>query len=186
MQPEEVERFLDSGAWRIDPQRCKTLRACSDLLGRLPDDVLELIVNGRKIILFAPQASRVALVAPYCSTWHVAASGQGVIAVDGRAIEGGGDSAEITILEHRVCWIYVSPSLENYSYPMILAALIETVAYAFLRVIATGAEIDLKGEGWKAIRQATDVRSIAERWGFEREIEVLRRRENKPNCSRPN
>src|SRR6478736_7743383 len=62
----EIHYFLvqQNGYWELDSDRPNTLRACWEVLCRLPSDVTEDIMYGDPIVLIAPSRSCWALARP--------------------------------------------------------------------------------------------------------------------------
>jgi hypothetical protein len=61
--PKRILPFVrDSGVWIFHPSREKTRSACIEILGRLPGNVLDFIVDSRRLILIAPASGRAGCV----------------------------------------------------------------------------------------------------------------------------
>jgi len=121
---ERIERFLDSGPWRIAADRPQARRAVSEFLGGQPDEVLDKLFAEARVLVIAPARELPACVVPYACKCDLP---EQFISIP------------VVVLDQR---------LEILPWPDARRVVFEMLAYAFARVAGLG-----ESEAWQVAQQ---------------------------------
>lgn len=132
----EILQFIrENRAWHFDATRARTRRACTELLGRLPLPVSDLIVARKRLLLTAPAFGLAGTVNPY-------------------VVELAPGEKEL-----RLQTIYLAPILENSSPRMIVGFTVKCIAVALRAVLSSDTSAEELVDAWgfgRDLRQASD------------------------------
>lgn len=153
---ERITQFLEDTYWMIDPTRRRTSDAYEAVLMRLPDDILDAIVDEQAVLVFAP-GSEWGHAYPYTLYPQLKPLPPVPSISDHVNAEGG----QRYYAEAKTSVVYLSPELESQEPAVVQAVITHEIAHGMTR--------NLFGD--ESERQAD---SLVQEWGFGVELAALR------------
>lgn len=143
---QELHHFLieRGGYWDIDPNRPQTLRACWEVLCRLPEAVSAEIMYGDPVVLIAPTRACWGLARPMSFPVRPA-----------------NPEKPSELPQAKVRWVYLAPELEDQTDRVIVAVIAHELAHVMIGDIA-GEESEIGAD------------ALIREWGFVQELDELR------------
>jgi hypothetical protein len=142
----EIHHFpvCGGGYWEIFPERPRTLRACWEVLCRLPFETTESLMYGETSVVFAPDR-----VWGFARPWKIPATGIPSAASD------------ITDSVISLKFVYLAPEIEGIEERALVGVVAHELAHVVIGEI-TGVEAEVRAD------------NLIREWGFGTELEAVR------------